>query len=183
MKTTNTEIKDCFIIEPTVFGDDRGWFMESYNEEKISQLTNVKFIQDNHSFSAQVGTFRGMHAQYEPFAQVKLVRCTAGGIIDYVYDARKDSPTFGKKVAVELSAQNKLQLLIPAGCLHGFETIKENTEVQYKVDKLYSPSHDVSVSASDIGIKSENDLETMVLSAKDKNAVTIADYIAKAEEK
>lgn len=179
MKVTNTEIKDCYIIEPAVFGDDRGWFMESFNEEKISQFTNVKFIQDNHSFSAQIGTFRGMHAQYEPFAQVKLVRCTAGAIIDYVYDARQDSPTFGKKVAIVLSAQNKLQLLVPAGCLHGFETIKENTEVQYKVDKLYSPSHDVSVSAVDVGIKTSSELENMVLSAKDKNAISLDEYLSK----
>lgn len=177
MKISETKLSGVLIIEPKVFGDNRGWFMETYNEHAFRDAgIDICFIQDNHSFSAGKGTLRGLHYQLKPKAQTKLVRCTKGSIYDVAVDIRKDSPTFGKWVGVELSADNKKQLLIPKGFAHGFMTITENVEVQYKVDELYSPENDRGIIWNDptIGIKWPIDI-TPILSGKDEKAPLLID--------
>ena len=172
MKVIETEIKDLVVIEPNVFGDHRGWFMETYNEEKFKEFgIDLKFVQDNQSFSATKGTLRGLHYQLNPKAQSKLVRCTRGSIFDVAVDIRKGSPTFGKWFGIELTEENKKQLLIPKGFAHGFLTLSENVEVQYKVDELYSPENDRGIRWNDstIGIEWPIDGDP-ILSGKDEKA-------------
>lgn len=172
MKVIETKFKDVFIIEPYVFGDHRGWFMESYNDSILHQVgVNSKFVQDNHSFSAKKGTLRGLHYQLNPKTQMKLVRCTKGSIFDVVVDIRKDSLTYGEWLGVVLSEDNKKNLLVPKGFAHGFMTLAEDTEVQYKVDELYSPENERSILWNDpeINIIWPLNIEP-VLSEKDANA-------------
>ncbi|WP_414052811.1 dTDP-4-dehydrorhamnose 3,5-epimerase [Macrococcus animalis] len=172
MKIIGTEIEEVKVIQPKVFGDNRGWFTEIYNLEKFqSDGINNQFVQDNHSFSAEIGTLRGLHFQDNPSAQAKLVRCTKGKIFDVAVDIRKGSPTYGKWVGVELTSENKQQLFIPRGFAHGFVTLTSDVEVQYKVDNLYDPSSDRSIIWNDelINIKWPIDIEP-ILSEKDKNA-------------
>lgn len=139
MKLTKTKIDGVVIIEPDVFGDNRGWFMETYNEEKFKELgIDCKFVQDNMSYSAVKGTLRGLHYQKEPYCQSKLVRCTKGTVIDVAVDVRKGSPTYGEWVSIELSEQNKKMFFMPKGMAHGFLTISDEVEFQYKVDNLYN---------------------------------------------
>lgn len=139
MKLTKTKIDGVVIIEPDVFGDNRGWFMETYNEEKFKELgIDCKFVQDNMSYSAVKGTLRGLHYQKEPYCQSKLVRCTKGKVIDVAVDIRKGSPTYGEWVSVELSEENKKMFFMPKGMAHGFLTISDEVEFQYKVDNLYN---------------------------------------------
>lgn len=171
MKIIKTEIKEVLIIEPEVFGDHRGWFTETYSKEKFKELgIGIDFIQDNHSFSAGKGTLRGLHFQLAPRAQTKLVRCTKGEILDVAVDIRKGSPTYKKWVAVKLSEENKKQLLIPKGFAHGFITLTDNVETQYKVDEYYSQKDDRSIRFDDPEIEIEWELETPILSDKDLNA-------------
>lgn len=175
MKVTETSLKGIKVIEPKLFGDHRGWFMETYNKSVLKEAgIEIEFIQDNQSFSATKGTLRGLHYQLNPKAQTKLVRCTRGSIFDVAVDIRKGSPTFGKWFGLELSAENKKQLLIPKGFAHGFMTLTDDVEVQYKVDELYAPECDRGVSWNDptIGIKWPMDI-TPVLSAKDEKAPTL----------
>ncbi|MGG0175248.1 dTDP-4-dehydrorhamnose 3,5-epimerase [Gottfriedia acidiceleris] len=177
MKKTTTLIKDLYIIEPTVFGDHRGWFMETYSDSKFKELDiDLIFVQDNQSFSAIKGTLRGLHYQLNPKAQTKLVRCTRGAIFDVAVDIRKDSPTFGQWFGIELSAENKKQLLIPKGFAHGFMTITDDVEVQYKVDELYAPECDRGIIWNDpsIGIEWPIDIKP-VLSEKDEIAPLLKD--------
>ncbi|MDQ0232759.1 dTDP-4-dehydrorhamnose 3,5-epimerase [Metabacillus malikii] len=172
MKITNTNLDGVIIIEPNVFGDHRGWFMETYNESNFLDAgINVKFVQDNQSFSAVKGTLRGLHYQLNPKAQTKLVRCTRGSIFDVAIDIRKGSPTYGNWFGVELSAKNNKQLLVPKGFEHGFLTLTENVEVQYKVDELYAPECDRGILWNDptIGIEWPIDIEP-ILSEKDQKA-------------
>ncbi|MEW5568644.1 dTDP-4-dehydrorhamnose 3,5-epimerase [Rossellomorea marisflavi] len=172
MKLTNTNLEGVVVLEPNVFGDHRGWFMETYNEEDLLKSgINIKFVQDNHSFSATKGTLRGLHYQLDPKAQTKLVRCTRGEIYDVAVDIRKGSPTYGQWFGTELTAENKRQLLIPKGFAHGFMTLTENVEVQYKVDELYAPECDRGITWNDpeIGIEWPIDIKP-VLSAKDEEA-------------
>lgn len=171
MKIIETELKDVMIVEPQIFGDHRGWFTETYSKLKFAeQAIDIEFIQDNHSFSAQKGTLRGLHFQLAPKAQTKLVRCTKGKILDVAVDLRRDSSNYLKWVAVELTEENKRQLLVPKGFAHGFVTLTDNVEVQYKVDEYYSPECDRSIRYDDpdIGVN-WGDTEP-VLSAKDLNA-------------
>lgn len=172
MNVTKTHLEGVLIIEPSVFGDHRGWFMESYNQASFNEAgINYNFVQDNQSFSAVKGTLRGLHYQLNPKAQTKLVRCTRGAIFDVAVDIRKGSPTYGKWFGIELSAENKKQLLIPQGFAHGFMTITDDVEVQYKVDELYSPECDRGIIWNDPAIGIEWPIEiTPVLSDKDKNA-------------
>ena len=143
MKITKTKLNGVMLIEPKIFGDHRGWFTETYNEENFKKAgIDTVFIQDNHSFSATKGTLRGLHYQKDPKAQTKLVRCTKGSIFDVAIDIRKESPTYGEWYGVELSEENKKQLLVPKGFAHGFMTLTDDVEVQYKVDELYSPEND-----------------------------------------
>ncbi|MGL4663253.1 MAG: dTDP-4-dehydrorhamnose 3,5-epimerase [Culicoidibacterales bacterium] len=177
MKVVKTKIQDLVIIEPDVFGDHRGWFSETYNKEKFeAEGLFYEFVQDNQSYSATKGTLRGLHYQLAPKAQTKLIRATLGTIFDVAVDLRKDSPTFGQWFGIELSAENKKQLLIPKGFAHGFMTLTEDVEVQYKVDELYSPEHDRSLLWSDetISINWPLDVEP-VISDKDKNAPKLTD--------
>ncbi len=171
MKLTETAIEGVYEIEPKVFGDNRGWFYESYSKEKLENLgIKADFVQDNRSFSAAEGTLRGLHCQTNPKAQSKLITCLQGAILDVAVDIRKGSPTYMKWVAVELNAENKKMLFIPKGCLHGFVTLTENVEVSYKVDEYYSPENDRSVCFCDPEIGVEWGIENPVLSEKDKNA-------------
>ncbi|WP_141992105.1 dTDP-4-dehydrorhamnose 3,5-epimerase [Bacillus sp. B4EP4a] len=177
MNITKTKLNGVMVIEPKIFGDHRGWFTETYNEENFKKAgIDTVFIQDNHSFSATKGTLRGLHYQKDPKAQTKLVRCTKGSIFDVAIDIRKESPTYGEWYGVELSEENKKQLLVPKGFAHGFMTLTDNVEVQYKVDELYSPEHDRGIIWSDpeIGIEWPMDIKP-VLSAKDENAPLLKD--------
>lgn len=176
MKIIATKIPEVKIIEPQVFGDHRGWFVETYSHLKAEEGgIDHRYIQDNHSFSAQKGTLRGLHFQCAPKAQTKLVRCTRGSILDVAVDLRKNSPTYKQWVAVELSEQNKKQLLVPKGFAHGFLTLTENVEVQYKVDELYAPEHDRSIRFDDPELGIDWGVLEPVLSEKDKNAPYLKD--------
>lgn len=178
MELIKTEIDGVVIIEPDVFGDHRGYFMETYNKEKYEALgiTN-DFVQDNMSFSAQKGTLRGLHFQNAPMAQAKLVSCTKGTVIDVAVDIRKGSPTYGKWVSVELSAENKRQFYIPRGFAHGFLTLTDDVEFRYKVDNFYSKEHDRGIRYDDptcnVDWGSLLDGIEPILSDKDKNGPTL----------
>ena len=176
MKLIKTELDDVYIVEPKVFGDHRGWFMESYSGIKFDSLNiNCEFIQDNHSFSAHKGTIRGLHFQLNPKAQTKLIRCTSGVILDVAVDLRKNSANYKKWIAVELSAENKKQLLIPRGFAHGFLTLTADVEVQYKTDEYYSPEHDGGIRYNDPEIGVEWGNGNFILSQKDQTAPFLKD--------
>ena len=171
MKATETELKGVFVLEPQVFGDARGWFMESWSQRKMHDAgIDVQFVQDNQSFSAQKGTLRGLHYQLNPMCQAKLLRCTRGKIFDVAVDIRKGSPQYGKWVGVELSAENKKQLFIPRGFAHGFITLTDDVEVQYKADNYYAPECDGNIRWDDPGIGVEWPLKPVILSEKDSKA-------------
>ena len=177
MKVIETSIQGLVIIEPSIFGDHRGWFMETYNEEafKNSEI-NLNFVQDNQSFSAAKGTLRGLHYQLNPKAHTKLVRCTRGEIYDVAVDIRNGSASYGKWFGVKLTAENKKQLLIPQGFAHGFMTLTDDVEVQYKVDELYSPECDRGILWNDPEVGIDWPIEiTPVLSDKDKKAPLLKD--------
>lgn len=174
MNIVKTNVEDVIIIEPKVFGDHRGWFTETYSKEKFKEHgIEIDFIQDNHSFSAQKGTLRGLHFQLNPKAQTKLVRCTKGKILDVAVDLRVGSPTYKKWVAVELTEENKKQLLVPKGFAHGFLTLTDNVEVQYKVDEYYSPENDRSIRFDDPDIGVIWGGDSPILSDKDLNAPSL----------
>lgn len=176
MKIINTKFADAFVIEPKVFGDHRGFFTESYNKELFAENgIDMDFIQDNHSLSQQPGTLRGMHYQLAPKAQTKLVRVTRGAIYDVIVDIREGSPTYGQWQGFILSADNKRQLLVPKGFAHGFCTLVENTEVQYKVDELYSPDHDRGIAWNDSELNIDWPVNEPVLSEKDTKHPTLAE--------
>jgi len=176
MNIINTDIEGVYIFEPKVFGDNRGWFMETFSNKTLETLgLNINFIQDNQSFSAQKGTLRGLHFQLNPKAQTKLIRCTKGKILDVAVDIRKGSPTYKKWVSVELSEENKRQLLIPKGFAHGFLTLTDDVEVQYKVDEYYAPECDRSIRFDDKEINVDWEIDNPILSAKDINAPLLKD--------
>jgi dTDP-4-dehydrorhamnose 3,5-epimerase (EC 5.1.3.13) len=174
MKVIKTEIEGVLIIEPDVFGDHRGYFMETYSTERYNEIgIDTTFVQDNMSFSANKGTLRGLHFQTNPKAQSKLVSCTKGAVIDVAVDIRKGSPTYKQWIAVELSAENKKQFYIPRGFAHGFLTITDDVEFRYKVDNLYSKECDRGIRYDDPSINIDwgsllNGIEP-ILSEKDKN--------------
>lgn len=171
MKATETELKGVFVLEPQVFGDARGWFMESWSQRKMHDAgIDVQFVQDNQSFSAQKGTLRGLHYQLNPMCQAKLLRCTRGKIFDVAVDIRKGSLQYGKWVGVELSAENKKQLFIPRGFAHGFITLTDDVEVQYKADNYYAPECDGNIRWDDPDIGVEWPLKPVILSEKDSKA-------------
>ena len=171
MKATETELKGVFVLEPQVFGDARGWFMESWSQRKMHDAgIDVQFVQDNQSFSAQKGTLRGLHYQLNPMCQAKLLRCTRGKIFDVAVDIRKGSPQYGKWVGVELSAENKKQLFNPRGFAHGFITLTDDVEVQYKADNYYAPECDGNIRWDDPDIGVAWPLKPVILSEKDSKA-------------
>ena len=175
MQIEKTELKDAYIITPDCFGDSRGWFMETYSKEKLKEITNIEFVQDNQSYSSQKGILRGLHCQTNPHCQTKLIRCTRGEILDVIVDIRKGSPTYKKWIKVVLTAENKKQLYIPKGFLHGFVTLTDDVEVQYKVDDYYSKECDRSVKFNDPEFAVEWGIEDPILSDKDKNAPLYSD--------
>ena len=176
MKVIETALPGVVIIEPQVFGDARGWFMESWSAKKMEDGgIHVAFVQDNHSFSAQKGTLRGLHYQLNPMAQAKLLRASRGAIFDVAVDIRRGSPTYVQWVGVELSAENYRQLFIPRGFAHGFITLTDNVEVQYKADNLYAPDCDGNIRWDDPAIGVAWPLTPTVLSEKDANAPLLAE--------
>ena len=180
MKFIKTEISDVYIIEPSVFGDHRGYFLESFNQENFKKnIGAIKFIQDNESKSSK-GVLRGLHFQKPPFAQSKLVRCIEGRVMDIAVDIRKGSPTYGKHVAIELSGENKRQLFVPSGFAHGFSVLSENAVFAYKVDNRYAPESDSGIRYDDkeLNINWGLKKEDVQLSAKDKDLKSFKDLIS-----
>ena len=169
MNVIETKLSGVYIIEPQVFGDLRGWFMETYSKKKTPQI-DCDFVQDNQSYSAQKGTLRGIHFQKPPMEQAKLLRCTRGSILDFAVDIRPDSETYKQWICVELSEENKKQLFIPRGFGHAFVTLKDDTEIMYKADNYYSAEHDAAILWSDPDIGIDWDVECPILSEKDKLA-------------
>lgn len=168
------EIQDVILIKPKAFEDERGFFMETYKKEDFEEKAGIKgeFIQENHSKS-KYGVLRGLHFQKEPYAQAKIVRCIRGEIYDVAVDLRKDSPTFGNYVGVNLSEDNRYQLYVPRGCAHGFLVLSDVAEVIYKVDNVYAPGYEGGLiwNDSDVNVKWPNDNPT--LSEKDKSWPTL----------
>jgi dTDP-4-dehydrorhamnose 3,5-epimerase len=178
MEFEKTIIPEILLITPKRFGDSRGYFMETFRGDLFElKAGHFNFVQDNQSLSSQVGTVRGLHFQTGPRAQGKLVRCIAGALLDVAVDIRKGSPTFGKHVAVELSAENGKQLWVPPGFAHGFCTLVPNTEISYKVTDYYSAEHDRGLLWNDpaLGVNWPVDAETAALSDKDKRQPLLAE--------
>ncbi len=176
MKITERKLPGVKLIDSTVFGDHRGFFMESYNSRQFSEHgIDCIFIQDNHSLSAESGVLRGLHYQLDPKAQSKLLRVAAGAIYDVVVDIRKGSPTFGQWEGFILSSSNKRQLFVPQGFSHGFCTLVPQTEVLYKVDEFYSPENDRGIAWNDPALGIDWPLLQPVLSDKDSKHPVLAD--------
>ena len=177
MKFIETKISDLIIIEPTVFGDARGYFLESYNQKKFDETVGkISFVQDNESKSSR-GVLRGLHFQKPPFAQAKLVRCIEGQVIDVALDIRKGSPTYGMHVSIELSGENKRQMFIPRGFAHGFAVLSETAVFAYKVDNIYEPKYDSGIKYNDkeLNINWSLDENEVQLSQKDDNLSSFKD--------
>jgi len=175
------DIAGLLLVEPKKFGDHRGFFSETYNRARLAEAGfDREFVQDNQSLSAAPGTLRGLHFQTPPFAQDKLVRVTRGAILDVAVDLRAGSPTYGDHAAVELSAENWRQLLVPVGFAHGFVTLEPDTEVVYKVTAYYSPENDAGLIWSDplIGIDWSAAPAAPTLSAKDQAAPGFAGFVS-----
>ena len=168
MKITKTAIEGVVILEPQVFGDHRGFFMESWNKRRMEECgLFYDFVQDNHSSSTVKGTLRGIHFQKSGMSQAKLVRCVRGAVLDVAVDLRKNSPTYKKWVAVELSEENKKQLLIPRGFGHGFLTLTDHVEFMYKADNYYAPEADAGIRWNDLEIGVHWGMDNPILSDKD----------------
>lgn len=182
MKIQKTAIKDCFILEPAVFEDERGYFFESFNQEKFELATGLKpyFVQDNQSLSTK-GVLRGLHFQKGGDAQAKLVRVVTGEVLDVAVDIRKDSETFGKVVTTKLSAENKKQLFIPRGCAHGFVTLSEKAIFFYKCDNFYNKASEGGVLYNDpeFAIDWILDPSELIISDKDRALPTFTSLILK----
>jgi dTDP-4-dehydrorhamnose 3,5-epimerase len=171
-----TDVLDVYILEPKIYGDSRGWFMESWSKKTLAENgLNYDFVQDNHSFSAQKGILRGLHYQKGEAAQAKLVRCVRGAVLDVAVDMRKGSPTYLKWVTVELSQENSRQLLIPRGFLHGFLTLTDNVEFLYKADNYYDYPSDRSIIWNDAQIGVNWGIDNPVVSEKDAKAPSVAE--------
>lgn len=170
MKIEKTFIKDLIIVEPIVFGDERGYFFESYSKNKFDNLgIHIDFVQDNRSFSKK-GTLRGLHYQNPPFAQTKLISVLQGEIVDVVIDLRKHSDTYGKSFSILLSAENRKQLLVPKGFAHGFSVISETAFVMYKCDEFYNKASEGGIKYDDpsLNIDWGMDLKDVIVSEKDQ---------------
>jgi dTDP-4-dehydrorhamnose 3,5-epimerase len=179
MNLTTTSIPGVVILEPDVFGDNRGFFMESWSKKKMEEAgLFYDFVQDNHSSSTVKGTLRGIHFQKGDMCQAKLVRCTSGAVLDVAVDLRKASPTYKKWVAVELSAANKKQLMIPRGFGHGFVTLTDQVEFMYKADNYYAPQADGGIRWNDPEFGIAWGITAPILSAKDKSNPFLQDIEA-----
>ena len=174
MKFTRTDITDVIICEPLVHGDERGYFVETFRQDKLNDFLGFKinFVQDNESKSAK-GVLRGLHYQLPPYAQTKLVRVIDGTVLDVAVDIRKGAATYGKHVAVMLSSENKKQLLVPRGFAHGFIVLSDTATFAYKVDNFYSPECDrgFAYNSVDLGIDWKIATEELQLSNKDSNSI------------
>ena len=179
MNVIKTEIPDVLIFEPKVFGDERGFFFESFNQRIFEEAVGrkVEFVQDNHSKSSK-GVLRGLHYQLEPYAQGKLVRCVVGEVFDVAVDIRKGSPTYGQHVAVELTGDNHRQFFVPRGFAHGFAVLSETAVFQYKCDNFYAPEADGGISIVDnsLGIDWKIDADKALLSDKDTKHALLKDF-------
>lgn len=176
MNVIKTDIEGVFVIEPQVFGDERGYFFESFNAERFLAQTGVEvtFVQDNESRSRR-GVLRGLHFQREHYAQAKLVRVVQGRVLDVAVDIRPESPTFGRYVAVELSGENHRQLFIPKGFAHGYVVLEDDTVFQYKCDEFYNPASEGGIAWNDpeIGIEWPLSESEIILSDKDRKHPTL----------
>lgn len=176
MNIIKTKLNDVLILESKIFGDERGWFMESWSDRTLKDAgIDISFVQDNHSFSAVKGTLRGLHYQLNPMCQAKLIRCTRGELWDVAVDIRKGSPQYGQWTGVHLSAENKRQVLVPRGFAHGFITLTDDVEVQYKADNYYAPECDGNIRWNDPDIGIEWPIEPAILSPKDAAAPFLKD--------
>lgn len=180
MGVIKTDIEGVLIIEPKIFGDERGYFYESYNKERFKEETglDIDFVQDNQSLSGY-GVLRGLHFQKAPYAQSKLVRVIKGAVLDVAVDIRVGSPTFGKHVAVELTDENHRQFFIPRGFAHGFVVLSEEAVFQYKCDNLYAPQSEGAIAWNDpaLGIDWRVAAEDVILSEKDKHHPLLSEAV------
>ena len=178
MKLVSTHISDLFVLEPKVFGDERGYFLESYQKQWFDEnVGETTFIQDNESKSSR-GVLRGLHFQRPPYSQAKLVRVIEGEVLDIAIDLRKDSKTYGQHYSLKLSAENKKQLFVPKGFAHGFVVLSESAIFSYKVDNVYSPSHDDGIIWNDpvLNIDWNLDEESISLSEKDQKLQSFTEF-------
>ena len=179
IEVRKTDIEGVLIIEPKVFGDARGYFLESFNAKEFAEKTglNIIFVQDNESMSSY-GVMRGLHFQRPPFTQSKLVRCVKGAVLDVAVDIRKGSPTYGQHVAVELTEDNHRQFFVPRGFAHGFAVLSETAVFQYKCDNFYAPQADGGISILDdsLGIDWRIPTEKSLLSEKDTKHALLKDF-------
>lgn len=178
MKIIKTKLDGVVIIEPTVFGDKRGFFMESWSKRSFAEAgLNYDFVQDNHSVSTVKGTLRGIHFQRGDKAQAKLVRCTKGAVLDVAVDLRTNSPTFKQWIGVDLSADNKKQLLLPRGFGHGFLTLTDEVEFMYKADNFYAPDAEGGIRWNDPELAIEWGVDMPILSVKDQQSPWLKDAV------
>ena len=183
MNFIKTKLDGILIVEPQVFGDHRGFFMESWSKRAFEEAgLSYDFVQDNHSSSTVKGTLRGIHFQRGEKAQAKLVRCTQGAVLDVAVDLRPSSSTYKQWVAVELSAENKRQLLIPRGFGHGFVTLTDHVEFLYKADNFYAPEADGGIRWNDPELAIDWGVEVPVLSKKDSESPFLKDAVTGFEE-
>jgi dTDP-4-dehydrorhamnose 3,5-epimerase len=181
MKIEQTPLQDCFIIHEKVHGDERGYFIETFNQRDFNAATGlaILFVQDNQSKSTK-GVLRGLHMQRGASAQAKLVRVIAGSVLDVAVDLRKDSPSFGQHFTIELTAENHKQFFVPAGFAHGFVVLSESATFFYKVDKFYEPGNEVGIMYNDMDLNIDWQLpeSELILSEKDKTLGSFAEYAA-----
>ncbi|GGE32308.1 dTDP-4-dehydrorhamnose 3,5-epimerase [Psychroflexus planctonicus] len=186
MTITKTNIQEAYIIQPQVFKDERGYFFESFNQEKFQNETRIttQFVQDNESMS-NYGVIRGLHAQSGEFAQAKLIRVIQGKVLDVIVDARKESPTYGEIFTIELNAENKKQLFVPKGCLHGFSVLEDQTIFSYKCDAYYNKASEIGVHPLDqsLAIHWQVPEDKQLLSEKDRLLPSWEDFLKNNSEK
>ena len=176
MQIRETPLPGVVVIEPKRFNDDRGFFCETWNADRMANAgLDVEYVQDNHSMSEDIGTLRGLHFQAPPHAQTKIVRCGRGRLFDVAVDIRKGAPTYGQWIGEELSYENGRQLLVPAGFLHGFVTCEPMTEIVYKCSEFYAPESEGTVHWDSCGIDWGLDL-TPIVSSKDATAQKFDDF-------
>jgi dTDP-4-dehydrorhamnose 3,5-epimerase len=178
MKLTKTAFRELVVLEPAVYSDDRGYFMESWSDKWFKkEVGPIDFVQDNESFSSK-GVLRGLHFQVEPFAQAKLVRVSKGSVLDVAVDLRSSEPTYGKYFALELSEANKLQMFIPAGFAHGFLVLEDNTIFNYKCSEFYNREFERSLRWNDPQLAINWGTDEVILSPKDAEAPLFSDFIS-----
>ncbi|MFX4242245.1 dTDP-4-dehydrorhamnose 3,5-epimerase family protein [Aliarcobacter butzleri] len=175
LNITSTSFENLFIIEPNIFKDERGSFSRIFCENELKDIFKFNIKQINHSITREKGTFRGLHFQYEPNSEIKMVKCIKGAIIDIVVDIRENSPTFLQHFSVELTEQNQKMLYIPKGFAHGFQTLKNNTELLYFHSSIYTPSNEGSLNILDKKLNIVLPLDIINLSNKDKNNAFLTD--------